>query len=505
MICLRRFAATIVGFQLLVGMVGAETIYIGPNSVAGNCVGDGRKINPYNSVNCIKDVTTVDEVLYLPGKYNFQKPEVYRFNSSSPVPVIVRSERGRDSVNISGIVFISSKNLIVKDLSFNSPTYSKTENFSDGGIINIGKSNYIKLLNIRVEGDYSNWSDSLSNVAGFKRDCIKIAGGQDSGDSFVIGNSIIKNCAEDAIDVTGRTKIYIINNEISRSFQVQIKGGAEDIIFQGNRFSDMRNGIASGGMDCIKLKTYCGSWEQLKLPLQERYQAKRLIARNNYFYGISANAFSIAGWVDSYIYANKFYGLQGLAILSQRDVGSFFWNSVEKYDLDRWCVDNNDCLDSLIGVYHKVRTKVHNLFFYENYFFDAKHFGKFMLAHDVSYNLTKGYPSWCINNNSVDNESSIKKLGYEAFSKISKLAGGYSSSNFSESELCSKFMKEIDSDLDGVFDYKDNCPLIKNSNQEDKNLNGVGDICENKTGSLSESVLNFPSAAPATINTLGVY
>lgn len=37
---------------------------------------------------------------------------------------------------------------------------------------------------------------------------------------------------------------------------------------------------------------------------------------------------------------------------------------------------------------------------------------------------------------------------------------------------------DIDTDLDGVFDRKDNCPLIANADQQDTDGDGVGDVCD---------------------------
>ena len=39
-------------------------------------------------------------------------------------------------------------------------------------------------------------------------------------------------------------------------------------------------------------------------------------------------------------------------------------------------------------------------------------------------------------------------------------------------------LKKMDSDCDGIFDYYDNCRLVWNPKQKDRNKNGFGDVCE---------------------------
>jgi Thrombospondin type 3 repeat len=41
-------------------------------------------------------------------------------------------------------------------------------------------------------------------------------------------------------------------------------------------------------------------------------------------------------------------------------------------------------------------------------------------------------------------------------------------------------LKISDSDCDGISDYEDNCVLVPNPKQKDKNKNGIGDVCEKK-------------------------
>ncbi|MDH3385667.1 MAG: thrombospondin type 3 repeat-containing protein, partial [Nitrosopumilus sp.] len=43
---------------------------------------------------------------------------------------------------------------------------------------------------------------------------------------------------------------------------------------------------------------------------------------------------------------------------------------------------------------------------------------------------------------------------------------------------CERPSTDHDTDGDGIFDNKDNCPHVPNSDQADANNNGVGDACE---------------------------
>ena len=46
---------------------------------------------------------------------------------------------------------------------------------------------------------------------------------------------------------------------------------------------------------------------------------------------------------------------------------------------------------------------------------------------------------------------------------------------------------DTDTDGDGIFDNKDNCNLVPNPDQKDRNKNGIGDACEKSTGHRKRS------------------
>ncbi|HEX8196742.1 MAG TPA: thrombospondin type 3 repeat-containing protein [Pyrinomonadaceae bacterium] len=43
-----------------------------------------------------------------------------------------------------------------------------------------------------------------------------------------------------------------------------------------------------------------------------------------------------------------------------------------------------------------------------------------------------------------------------------------------------KVYRHCDGDSDGIYDAEDNCPLVCNPDQKDKNKDGTGDVCDFK-------------------------
>jgi hypothetical protein len=79
----------------------------------------------------------------------------------------------------------------------------------------------------------------------------------------------------------------------------------------------------------------------------------------------------------------------------------------------------------------------------------------------------------------VDNNGMIDIVESE---KVQSGPGGWRNSIRWEWNGSSLITAEIDTDVDGVLDYVDNCPETPNSDQSDINNNGIGDVCDSDNG-----------------------
>jgi len=79
----------------------------------------------------------------------------------------------------------------------------------------------------------------------------------------------------------------------------------------------------------------------------------------------------------------------------------------------------------------------------------------------------------------VDNNGMVDIVESE---KVLSGAGGWRNSIRWEWNGSSLITAEIDTDVDGVLDYVDNCPDTPNSDQSDINNNGIGDVCDSSNG-----------------------
>lgn len=80
----------------------------------------------------------------------------------------------------------------------------------------------------------------------------------------------------------------------------------------------------------------------------------------------------------------------------------------------------------------------------------------------------------------VDNNGMIDIV--ESEKVLSRPGGSWGNSIRWEWNGSSLITAEIDTDVDGVLDYVDNCPDTPNSDQSDINNNGIGDVCDSSNG-----------------------
>lgn len=135
-------------------------------------------------------------------------------------------------------------------------------------------------------------------------DCVKIlAGHPDQLEDIQVLGCTIRDCPEDAIDVTGARDLVYRNNDISNSWVIQVKGGTENILIEQNLFHDVRNGLNGAGMGIDM-----GSVVIPTLPIDERFVAKNVVVRNNVIYGVDKWAtIGAHGWQNAEIYHNTIY------------------------------------------------------------------------------------------------------------------------------------------------------------------------------------------------------
>ena len=190
-------------------------------------------------------------------------------------------------------------------------------------VIAIGAS-YITIQNSKIHG----LEDEFSKYRHSPGDCLKIAGGSKQVTGISIIDNEIYNCAEDAIDITGRSGITIRGNRIHHAWSMQIKGGAKDVVIEDNHISQMRYGITGNGMDCSDSNIYCGSPELPNIPAEKRYECKNIYIFNNWISDIWAGrAIDFSGWHSVQISGNFIFNgnVSGGAIISARnDVGTVF-------------------------------------------------------------------------------------------------------------------------------------------------------------------------------------
>lgn len=255
-------------------------------------------------------------VVFLPGVYRAAS-DVFdgRINltGTAAQPVFVTADpqaRGEWPVRFQGTFVIShAEHLVIDGIDF-----VREQRGQD--VLAIG-ANHVTVRASRIRGLPGDFDPRRVGPG----DCVKIAGGdKDVHDVTLVGNQI-HDCPQDAIDITGRRHIVVRNNVIRDAWFFQIKGGAEDVIVDGNTLSSMRYGITGNGMDCTKSGIYCGSPLLPGMPVDERFQARNVQITNNSIRDIArGRAVDFTGWTDVTIARNAITNgnLEGGAVMGAR-------------------------------------------------------------------------------------------------------------------------------------------------------------------------------------------
>jgi hypothetical protein len=233
-------------------------------------------------------------------------------------------------VRITGNVKIFGENAVIDGFEFDGD-YNAIRNYASQITF---QNNYI----------HTSSSDCVRNSA------VHYPGGELNTEISFIGNTIT-SCGEDAIDNTGARDVIIRGNDISNFITMQIKGGTENILIEGNSIHGSGSLFSGNNMGCTS--SYCGSPALLELPVPDRFVAKNVIIRNNLFYNLSSSAstgIKMNGWKDSYVYNNTFYKLgNSWAILLQGNTaGLNYFDSIAA----NYCKNNpGECSSCGSGCY----------------------------------------------------------------------------------------------------------------------------------------------------------
>ncbi len=138
-------------------------------------------------------------------------------------------------------------------------------------------------------------------------DCVKILAAdadQNQLEDIQILGCTIRDCTQDAIDVTGARDVVYRNNEITNSWTMQVKGGTENILIEQNLIHDVRNGLNGSGVRGVNT----GSPVIPTLPMDERFVARDVVIRNNVIRGVENwTTFGARGWQNVEIHHNTIY------------------------------------------------------------------------------------------------------------------------------------------------------------------------------------------------------
>jgi hypothetical protein len=153
-------------------------------------------------------------------------------------------------------------------------------------------------------------------------DCVHVH--RDSDAISIIGNEIYDCGTEnasyfgpgDGLDTTGATNVLYRGNHIHDAMAgIQLKGGTRDAVVESNRIHDVGQAIfgasMGSGLDPRPEHGNSGMHDPA-VPIEERYQAKNVVIRNNVIYNThNFAAIAAKGWVDYHIYHNSLYNHVG--------------------------------------------------------------------------------------------------------------------------------------------------------------------------------------------------
>lgn len=303
---------------------------------------DGEN-NPWKNLSVLKDrcLSPGDTVIFLQGIYDDKNisngniginPVI---NSQEPIYLTSDKKEGKNwpvkfvgngfNITTGGPITISGIEFIKK--------YSENNNQA---IIAIGISNVL-LINNYIHGSEPQLNKIKLDFKSRKFDCIYAPASRKGVENIEIIDNIIKDCSQDAIDLPGTRNVFISGNEISNALQVQIKGGAENIYFSHNKMHSMVYGIVGGVMKC---PYYCGSLNQTKKIVKDRFNAKNIHIVENEIYDIERNwIVNFTGWKDVFIENNIVD--QTSVVNSQEIFSSRNWYT-QFYDgmANKHCFDN---------------------------------------------------------------------------------------------------------------------------------------------------------------------
>jgi len=273
-----------------------------------HCKG-GTRSHPWRSLEaqsrhgCIHGGQTL---ILMPGNYDansdffFGKKGRINISGKDGRPVTLRSDIGNrqhQRAVFRGAFVVNGSNIIFSDIEFTGDT-------SGQPVLAVGGGRNVRIEKSTIRGPAGSWINGLAR----RGDCIKVVADIKPMSGVEIEGNSIHDCAEDAIDVNGAHHVLIRGNVISRSSQIQIKGGAKNITISENHLHHMTKGILGQGMDCsADLGRYCGSYDLLEIHPSNRFQAMDVLISNNRIQDLSDGvAIEASGWHRATIIDNRF-------------------------------------------------------------------------------------------------------------------------------------------------------------------------------------------------------